>query len=131
MWASPFCVGRGVFCGWIHLEFCADVAVNPPAGDIRSRAAGASDRESQILKRRETKTGSGTFVIASAPETGLHIGDYSSQDLHEARPHIEVPAAELAATRRTEANLVRLHVVTAVPVGIACSKAPSPNSAEP
>ena len=68
-------------------------------------------RSLATLGLTETKTGSGTFVIASAPETGLHLGDYSSRDLHEARPHIEVPAAELAATRRTEDDLVRLHAL--------------------
>lgn len=66
-------------------------------------------RSCATLGLTETKTGSGTFVIAAAPATGLHLGEYSSQDLHEARPHIEVPAAELAARRRTDEDVAQLH----------------------
>ena len=57
------------------------------------------------LGMTETKTGRGTFVIATAANTGLRLGRYSARDLFEARPHIEVPAAALAAERRTEADL--------------------------
>lgn len=57
------------------------------------------------LGMTETKTGRGTFVIATAANTGLQLGRYSARDLFEARPHIEVPAAALAAERRTEADL--------------------------
>ena len=35
----------------------------------------------------------------------LVFGDYSSADLLEVRPHVEVPAAGLAALRRTEEDL--------------------------
>lgn len=66
-------------------------------------------RSCATLGLTETKTGSGTYVLAAAPDTGLQLGDYSSRDLHEARPHIEVPAAELAATRRSGTDLARLH----------------------
>lgn len=53
----------------------------------------------------ETKTGRGTFVIAAQPDTALRLGQYSTQELFEARPHIEVPAAALAAERRTDDDL--------------------------
>lgn len=53
----------------------------------------------------ETKTGRGTFVIASKVDSGLRLGEYSVRDLYEARPHIELPAAALAAERRTEEDL--------------------------
>lgn len=36
------------------------------------------------------------------------LGNYSSTDIHEARPHIEVPAAGLAALRRTTDDLKKL-----------------------
>lgn len=65
-------------------------------------------RSCATLGLTETKTGSGTFVISATPETGFQLGDYSSRDLHEARPHIEVPAAELAALRRSDEDVAHL-----------------------
>lgn len=55
-----------------------------------------------------TETGRGTFVVSHRPTRTLMLGGYSSEDLHEARPHIEIPAAELAAVRRTHYDLERL-----------------------
>ena len=55
-----------------------------------------------------TETGRGTFVVSHRPTRTLVLGGYSSEDLYEARPHIEIPAAELAATRRTHQDLERL-----------------------
>lgn len=52
-----------------------------------------------------TKTGKGTFVVADAVANDLTLGGYSARDLTEARPHIEVPAASLAAVRRTAEEL--------------------------
>ena len=43
----------------------------------------------------------------------LALGAYSARDLHEARPHIEVPAAGLAARRRTEEDVRFLQDVVA------------------
>ena len=49
-----------------------------------------------------TRTGRGTFVMAREPARELRFGGYTAADLMEARPHIEVAAAGLAAVRRTE-----------------------------
>lgn len=54
-----------------------------------------------------TRVGRGTFVVARHA-TALIFEGYSSAHLIEARPGIEVPAAALAALRRTEAHLAVL-----------------------
>lgn len=62
-----------------------------------------------------TKTGKGTFVVADKVANDLTLGQYSARDLTEARPHIEVPAAGLAAERRTEEELETLrHLIAAM-----------------
>lgn len=61
-------------------------------------------RSCETLGLTRTRTGSGTYVIADHVPTTLTVGTYSSQDLLEARPHVEIPAAGLAATRRTAAQ---------------------------
>jgi DNA-binding FadR family transcriptional regulator len=55
----------------------------------------------------ESKNGSGTFITAVQPrQVGFSLlGGYSSDDLHEVRCNLEVPAAGLAAARRTGADL--------------------------
>jgi DNA-binding FadR family transcriptional regulator len=60
-----------------------------------------------------TKTGKGTFVVADKVANDLTLGQYSARDLTEARPHIEVPAAGLAAERRTAEELETLRQVVA------------------
>ncbi|MBX7443073.1 MULTISPECIES: FadR/GntR family transcriptional regulator [unclassified Arthrobacter] len=60
-----------------------------------------------------TRTGRGTFVVASKVANDLTLGQYSARDLTEARPHIEVPAAGLAAQRRTPEELETLRDVVA------------------
>ncbi|MFT4307435.1 MAG: FadR/GntR family transcriptional regulator [Microbacterium sp.] len=55
-----------------------------------------------------TRTGRGTFVAKRRPAAPLQFGSYSSADLIEARPHIEIAAAGLAAVRRSEDQLRRL-----------------------
>ncbi|WGW12594.1 FadR/GntR family transcriptional regulator [Saxibacter everestensis] len=57
----------------------------------------------------ETRTGSGTFLLAKTRSSQLVFGDFSAQDLIEARPHIEVPTAGYAAERRTSEQLANLH----------------------
>lgn len=52
-----------------------------------------------------TRTGRGTFVTAQEPARELRFGGYSAADLMEARPHIEVAAAGLAAIRRGEKQI--------------------------
>lgn len=60
-----------------------------------------------------TKTGKGTFVVANKVANDLSLGQYSARDLTEARPHIEVPAAGLAAERRTHEELETLRQIVA------------------
>lgn len=70
-------------------------------------------RSLQALGLTRTRTGSGTYVIADRLNPSTTFGDFSSRDLVEARPHVEVPAAGFAAERRSErqrAELVRLCV---------------------
>jgi GntR family transcriptional repressor for pyruvate dehydrogenase complex len=64
-------------------------------------------RSCQALGLTTTKTGSGTIVIAARAEAP-HYGKFSAEDLIEARPYIEVPAAGWAARRRTETQLADL-----------------------
>jgi len=65
-------------------------------------------RSCAALGLTRTETGRGTFVIAAAPQQDLQLGTFSSSDLLEARPHIEAPAARLAAERRSPEDLERL-----------------------
>ena len=51
-----------------------------------------------------TRPGKGTFVVADHPAEMVFNG-YSAKHLMEARPGIEVPAAALAALRRTDTQL--------------------------
>src|SRR3712207_4043406 len=65
-------------------------------------------RSVQALGLTETRTGSGTYVVADTPRLEFVYGSFSARDLMEARPCIEVPAAGWAARRRTEHQLVTL-----------------------
>ncbi|MEU5832264.1 FadR/GntR family transcriptional regulator [Streptomyces diacarni] len=65
-------------------------------------------RSCAALGLTRTETGRGTFVVSHRPTRELKLGTFSSDDLHEARPHIEIPAATLAATRRTAEDLERI-----------------------
>ncbi|WP_051388591.1 FadR/GntR family transcriptional regulator [Arthrobacter sp. 35W] len=72
-------------------------------------------RSSQSLGLTETKTGKGTYVVASRTSGDLALGRFSARALMEARPHIEVPAAALAADRRGEDDLETLRgILTAM-----------------
>lgn len=62
-------------------------------------------RSTTALGLTSTQTGKGTFVIASRVAHDLVLGSFSAHELSEARPHIEVPAAQLAAHRRTADDL--------------------------
>ena len=64
-------------------------------------------RASAALGLTVTRTGRGTFVVGRRPHE-LVFGNYSAGDLLEVRPHIEVPAAGLAALRRTEEDLAHI-----------------------
>ncbi|WP_102194423.1 FadR/GntR family transcriptional regulator [Microbacterium aurantiacum] len=61
----------------------------------------------------ETRTGSGTFVVRKNPSSQLVFGEFSAQDLIEARQHIEVPTAGYAAERHTPAQLANLRRILA------------------
>jgi DNA-binding FadR family transcriptional regulator len=65
-------------------------------------------RSLQTLGMTQTRTGSGTYVVAATPSPQLAYGGYSARDLMEARPFIEVPAAGWAAIRRTDSDLATL-----------------------
>lgn len=52
-----------------------------------------------------TLTGKGTFVTNQPNPSPLRFGEYTVASLIEARPHIEVAAAGLAAVRRSESQL--------------------------
>ncbi|NYD76331.1 FadR/GntR family transcriptional regulator [Arthrobacter cupressi] len=58
-----------------------------------------------------TQTGKGTFVVADQAEQDLRLGRYSARQLMEARPHIEIPAAGLAAQRRSSEDLEGLREI--------------------
>jgi GntR family transcriptional regulator, transcriptional repressor for pyruvate dehydrogenase complex len=60
-----------------------------------------------------SRTGKGTFVVSRRVAKDLTLGEYSARDLHEARPHIEVPAAGLAARRRSDEDVRFLRDVVA------------------
>ncbi|ANM07405.1 GntR family transcriptional regulator protein (plasmid) [Rhizobium phaseoli] len=64
-------------------------------------------RSLQILGLTETRTGSGTYVLA-AGGGDIRYGDYSARDLMEARPFVEVSAAGWAALRRSDDELSQL-----------------------
>ncbi len=64
-------------------------------------------RASAALGFTVTRSGKGTFVVGRRPNE-LIFGGYSAGDLLEVRPHIEVPAAGLAALRRTEEDLEQI-----------------------
>lgn len=52
--------------------------------------------------------GRGTFVAATQVQSQLLIGRYLPSHLNEIRRHLEVPAARLAADRRTQADVDEL-----------------------
>ncbi len=64
-------------------------------------------RTCEALGLTVTRTGKGTFVVAERPAQLVFDG-FSAAHLMEARPHIEIPAAGLAAIRCSEQQLERL-----------------------
>jgi GntR family transcriptional regulator, transcriptional repressor for pyruvate dehydrogenase complex len=64
-------------------------------------------RSCEALGLTVTRTGKGTFVVADRPSQLVFDG-FSSAHLMEARPHIEVPAAGLAAMRGNEQHIETL-----------------------
>lgn len=70
-------------------------------------------RSCAALGLTETHTGKGTFVVSGRISGDLVLGRYSARDLTEARPHIEIPAAGLAALRRSDDDLATLKGIVA------------------
>ena len=68
-------------------------------------------RSCTALGLTETHTGKGTFVLANRASNDLVLGQFSARSLMEARPHIEVPAAEFAATRRSGEQLEEMRAI--------------------
>lgn len=68
-------------------------------------------RSTTALGLTETHTGKGTFVVSSSVETNAVFGKHSAASLREARPHIEMPAAALAAERRSPEQMHALRTL--------------------
>lgn len=81
-------------------ELCRTLEVSRPVLREALRAL-------QTMGLTVSRTGKGTFVVASAVEDPT-FGDYTASDLLEVRRHVEIPVAGYAARRRTAENLDRL-----------------------
>lgn len=68
-------------------------------------------KSSNALGLTVTRTGKGTFVIADKVGQDLKLGKYSARELLQARPHIEVPAASLAAEHRSQQDVESLREI--------------------
>lgn len=62
----------------------------------------------RVLGLVETRAGRGTVVLANQVKTPLLLGECSTLDLHEVRMYLEVPAARLCATRRSDEDVAEL-----------------------
>ncbi len=65
----------------------------------------------QALGLTESRPGSGTFVSSNVTRLTLTFGQYSASDLNEVRRCLEVPAARLAAARRTNQDVDKLRLI--------------------
>jgi DNA-binding FadR family transcriptional regulator len=65
----------------------------------------------QALGLTESRPGSGTYVASNVTKLTVHFGQYSASDLNEVRRCLEVPAARLAASRRTSQDIDRLNSI--------------------
>lgn len=81
-------------------ELCRTLEVSRPVLREALRAL-------QTMGLTVSKTGKGTFVVASAVEDPT-FGDYAASDLLEVRRHVEIPVAGYAARRRTPEDLDHL-----------------------
>ncbi len=82
-------------------ELCRRLEVSRPVLREALRAL-------QTMGLTVSRTGKGTFVLASGPVEDPTFGDYSASDLLEVRRHVEIPVAGYAAVRRTPEDLDRL-----------------------
>lgn len=67
----------------------------------------------QALGLTESRAGLGTFVASNVTRLTLSFGQYSASDLNEVRRSVEVPAARLAALRRTADDVEQLRTTQA------------------
>ena len=81
-------------------ELCRTLEVSRPVLREALRAL-------QTMGLTVSKTGKGTFVVASTVEDPT-FGDYAASDLLEVRRHVEIPVAGYAAVRRTSEDLDHL-----------------------
>ncbi|GAA2368127.1 FadR/GntR family transcriptional regulator [Streptomyces viridochromogenes] len=81
-------------------ELCRTLEISRPVLREALRAL-------QTMGLTVSKTGKGTFVVASSVEEPV-FGDYTAGDLMEVRRHVEIPVAGYAARRRTPENLDHL-----------------------
>ena len=65
----------------------------------------------KALGLTEARPGIGTYVASNVARLSKLLGQYSAEDLYEVRSILEVPAARLAARRRTAADIEQLRVV--------------------
>ena len=65
----------------------------------------------QALGLTESRRGSGTFVASNVTKLTLSFGQYSASDLNEVRRCLEVPAVQLAASRRTKQDIEDLTLI--------------------
>ncbi|WP_422933511.1 FadR/GntR family transcriptional regulator [Sinomonas sp. P47F7] len=96
----------------VGAKLAAEAALAARYGVSRSVVREAL-RSCAALGLTETHTGKGTFVVSGRASADLVLGRYSARDLTEARPHIEIPAAGLAATRRSDEDLATLKGIVA------------------
>ncbi len=81
-------------------ELCRRLEVSRPVLREALRAL-------QVMGLTQSRTGKGTFVVATAVGEPT-FGDYAARDLLEVRRHVEIPVAGYAALRRTPDDLDRL-----------------------
>lgn len=68
----------------------------------------------QALGLTESRAGLGTFVASNVTRLTVSFGRYSASDLNEIRRYVEVPAARLAALRRTADDIDQLQAALSV-----------------
>lgn len=72
-------------------------------------------RSCGTLGLTQTRTGKGSFVIAAHANSDLVLGAFSARSVMEARPHIEIPAAQFAAMRATAGQREQMQrIITAM-----------------
>jgi DNA-binding FadR family transcriptional regulator len=67
----------------------------------------------QALGLTTSQAGIGTFVVSDRVRAPLLLGRYSPADVREVRRYIEIPAARLAAARRTDRDIGEIAAIMA------------------